>query len=101
MLFRSEAQTQVRLALAEGTQDARLFLHAAVILARTGKLDEAAAWFGKATALKHLLLPSEKVELQSVQKLILRPNAARVDPAGGTAPKPFPVVASSGPTAGN
>ena len=53
-------------ALSEGTQDGRLFLHAAGIAQRGG--DEAAArrWAAQALQLKHLLLPSERELLESV-----------------------------------
>ncbi len=54
------ARESMQHALAEGTQDGRLFLHAAVIAAATGddggKLDFAR----KADALKQMLLPSER-----------------------------------------
>jgi len=49
----TEAQTTMRRALAEGTQDARLFLHAATILSD-------AEFAGKAAALRQMLLPSER-----------------------------------------
>ncbi len=54
------ARESMQRALAEGTQDGRLFLHAAVISAaagdESGKLDFAR----KADALKQMLLPSER-----------------------------------------
>ncbi|HXG47871.1 MAG TPA: tetratricopeptide repeat protein, partial [Methylomirabilota bacterium] len=50
-------------ALAHGTQDGRLFLHAAVIASRSGQIDAARSWAAKAAALKHLLLPSEQEHL--------------------------------------
>jgi tetratricopeptide (TPR) repeat protein len=50
-------------ALAEGTQDARLFLHAGVIHARAGRDREARRWLGRAAGLKAMLLPSESAEL--------------------------------------
>jgi len=46
-------------ALAEGTQDARLFLHAAVIAAATGRSADAARWHRAASKLRYMLLPSE------------------------------------------
>ncbi len=49
-----------------GTQDARLFLHAALIRSRGGRFEEAANWHQKASALKSLLLPSEKQLLQAL-----------------------------------
>jgi len=91
-----EAQSHLRLALAQGTQDARLAFHAAVITAQAGKLDEAGAWFEKAGALKFQLHPSEQAELQSTAKLLSRSRAARPIPPNGSGPKSFPPVASSG-----
>lgn len=58
-----EAHLFSKRALAEGTQDARLFYHAAVIAAAIGQLKEAERWFEKATAIQHMLLPSEREHL--------------------------------------
>ena len=46
-------------ALAEGTEDGRLFLHAAVIAAADGRPADAARWARKARTLRFTLLPSE------------------------------------------
>jgi hypothetical protein len=46
-------------ALAEGTEDGRLFLHAAVIAAADGRRADAARYARKAHALRFTLLPSE------------------------------------------
>jgi hypothetical protein len=46
-------------ALAEGTRDGRLFLHAAAIAAADGRAAEARRWTGRARALQFTLLPSE------------------------------------------
>jgi tetratricopeptide (TPR) repeat protein len=54
-----EASALMARALAEGTEDARLFLHAAVIAAADGRLADAARWQRKARALRFTLLPSE------------------------------------------
>jgi tetratricopeptide (TPR) repeat protein len=59
----SEARGHMRRALAEGTQDARLFLHAGVIAAADGDTIEARSHFAKARALQHLLLPGERAFL--------------------------------------
>jgi hypothetical protein len=53
-------------ALAEGTEDARLFFHAGVIASQAGHSADAERWLGKASELSHLLLPSERNELQNV-----------------------------------
>ena len=50
-------------ALAEGTQDARLFLHAGVIDAASGRHREAKRWLKRAERLRATLLPSETAEL--------------------------------------
>lgn len=61
-----QARQAIRSALAEGTQDARIFLHAGVIESRAGALDEAARYLDQAKALQHMLLPSEKAWLTKV-----------------------------------
>lgn len=58
-----EARPHLERALAEGTQDARLFFHAAVIEARAGQIEEAEHWFTCAAAMEDLLLPSERALL--------------------------------------
>jgi tetratricopeptide (TPR) repeat protein len=55
----AEASDVMNRALAEGTQDGRLFLHAAVIAAASGRSAEAQRWAGKARMLQFTLLPSE------------------------------------------
>lgn len=60
------AQTQMNLALAEGTQDARLFFHAAIIASRAGHRTDALNWTQKARDLDRLLLPSERKQLQEL-----------------------------------
>ena len=54
-----EAASLMARALAEGTEDGRLFLHAAVIAAADGRPAEAARWARKARTLRYTLLPSE------------------------------------------
>jgi len=61
----AEAHSEMQRALAEGTQDARLFFHAAVIASRSGYAADAERWLGKASELSQLLLPSERNELQN------------------------------------
>jgi tetratricopeptide (TPR) repeat protein len=58
-----EAREVIRRATAEGTQDARLFLHAGVIHLATGHIAEARRWLKKADRLRATLLPSEVTEL--------------------------------------
>ncbi|HEY6167927.1 MAG TPA: hypothetical protein VI454_07800 [Verrucomicrobiae bacterium] len=66
-------------ALAEGTQDARLFLHAGVIATRLGR-DDAAAWLTRARGLEHLLLPSEREHLDRAAKLLTKAPAPTASP---------------------
>jgi tetratricopeptide (TPR) repeat protein len=54
-----EASALMTRALAEGTQDARLFLHAAVIAGAAGRPADRARWHRKANQLRFMLLPSE------------------------------------------
>ena len=59
----AEAQVTMTRALAEGTEDGRLFLHAGVIAAAGDRRAEARKWLRKAEALRSTLLPSELDEL--------------------------------------
>jgi tetratricopeptide (TPR) repeat protein len=54
-----EASAFMTRALAEGTKDGRLFLHAAAIAAARGRQADAARWARKARAFRFTLLPSE------------------------------------------
>lgn len=58
-----EAQESIRLALAEGTQDARLLYHAGTIADAAGNPAEALEFFNKAHAFQQMLLPSERKAL--------------------------------------
>jgi tetratricopeptide (TPR) repeat protein len=58
-----EARAAIDRAVAEGTRDARLFLHAGLIHAAAGRQREAIAWLKRAESLRATLLPSEAVEL--------------------------------------
>jgi tetratricopeptide (TPR) repeat protein len=61
----TEAHSEMQRALAEGTQDARLFFHAGIIASQAGHSADAELWLRKASELSHLLLPSERNELQN------------------------------------
>ena len=50
-------------ALAEGTQDARLFYHGGIISEEVGKLKEGKRWFTKTVSIRQMLLPSERDRL--------------------------------------
>jgi tetratricopeptide (TPR) repeat protein len=62
-----EAHGMIERALAEGTKDARLFFHAAVIAAKSQRSDEARRRSRQAGALVHLLLPSEQEQLRQLK----------------------------------
>lgn len=59
-----EAREPMRRALAEGTQDARLFYHAGVIAGMTGDAEGARRWLTRAGALRQMLLPAEREGLE-------------------------------------
>jgi tetratricopeptide (TPR) repeat protein len=61
-----QARSEMQLALAQGTRDARLFLHAGAIAARAGQKQEARAWLDKLTPMQPLLLPSERAECRNL-----------------------------------
>lgn len=60
----SEARDLMRLAVAEGTSDARLFYHAGSIASLDGDRLEAKKWLVRADRLKQMLLPSERDRLK-------------------------------------
>jgi tetratricopeptide (TPR) repeat protein len=62
-----EARTHMTRALSEGTADARLFLHAGAIAADAGERKEARRWLRRASALAHMLLPSERAVLDAAR----------------------------------
>jgi tetratricopeptide (TPR) repeat protein len=61
-----EARNQIALALSEGTQDARLYFHAAMIAHRAGDDHEARQFAARASRVQSCLLPSERGLLQSL-----------------------------------
>lgn len=89
-----EARQQMELSLAEGTQDARIFLHAAIIAARCQRPLETGTFVGKARALSHMLLPSERERLQTVAAALStqRPPQSRTN---------FPLAETDLPRSGN
>ena len=71
------AQENIGRALAEGTQDARIFLHAAVIAQHAGDVGQAKNFLEKTYARRHLLLPSERRYLEKTMT-----DLAWLPPAG-------------------
>ncbi len=60
---RQTAYEVIHQALIHGTPDARLYLHAGIIAAGIGDVDNANSWLGKAKRLGHMLWPSERALL--------------------------------------
>ena len=60
-----EAVANIERALNEGTQDARLFLHAGIISAAVGQPQEARSHLEQAAHLKAMLFPSERALLEN------------------------------------
>jgi tetratricopeptide (TPR) repeat protein len=69
-----EARDAMQRALAEGTQDARLFYHAGAIAQENGALAEARDFFARAEQVRFTLLPSE---LEDLKRLALVSGAER------------------------
>ena len=72
----STAQENIARALAEGTQDARIFLHAAVIAQRAGDVVSAKNFLEKTCARRHLLWPSERKHLEKTMTALAWQPAA-------------------------
>jgi tetratricopeptide (TPR) repeat protein len=72
----TEAHSEMQRALAEGTQDARLFFHAGIIASQAGHPSDAERWLRKASELSRLLLPSERNELQNVVAGVAKKKAS-------------------------
>ncbi len=89
----AEAHSEMQRALAEGTQDARLFFHAGVIASQAGHSADAERWLRKASELSHLLLPSERNELQNAaargaeKKASVASNPQKTFSLGPSAPR--------------
>ncbi len=62
----AEALPHMKLAMAEGTEDGRLFFHAAAIAHRAGQDEEAQKWFARAAGSMETLLPSEREQFQQL-----------------------------------
>jgi Flp pilus assembly protein TadD len=63
----AEAWKTMRSALALGTVDARLYLHAAVIAAQAGENGQAKLYARKAAKVEFTLLPGEKIRLKQLK----------------------------------
>lgn len=81
------AYDEMKKAVAEGTRDARLFLHATIIASKSGHAGEAEQWFKKTAGMLPQLLPSEQKLLQqnaieSAQADSLEAGAVMADTSG-------------------
>jgi len=67
----TEARNEIDKSLAEGTRDARLYLHAGIITAQVGDQNQARRFLEQAQAIQQMLFPSERSLLQTWRKRIL------------------------------
>lgn len=74
------AQAMMLTALAEGTQDARLFLHAGEIARRAGRREEAASFLEKAQAAAGTLTPSERALLSRGRSELISSVVTQIQP---------------------
>jgi tetratricopeptide (TPR) repeat protein len=66
----TEAREEIDKALAEGTKDARLYLHAGIITAQAGDQKQGKRFIEQAQAIQQMLFPSERSLLQTWRKRI-------------------------------
>jgi tetratricopeptide (TPR) repeat protein len=97
----AEAELHMRKALALGTPDPRLWLHAGVIAAKNGKRTEASEWWHKAEERRAQLLPTEREHWQRTQQLIEVAAAAQSSSSLPATSHPFSAAAVSGPVVKN
>lgn len=71
--------------LGQGTQDARLFLHAGIIAARAGDGAGAERWLQRARSIEHMLLPSEQELLSRYAGGPNGPVGEPAEPVGASA----------------
>ncbi len=64
----NEALPHLDRALAEGTEDGRLYLHASVIFFHAGRLADAQRWHDATSEIAHTLLPSERSRLSELER---------------------------------
>jgi len=67
----TEAQQHMNQALSEGTADARLYFHAGVIAALNNDNKQARRWLEEASAIKQMLLSSERVQLDAWRQRLI------------------------------
>jgi tetratricopeptide (TPR) repeat protein len=70
-----EADAAMKQALAEGTQDARVLLHAGIIAAKSGRNSDAERFLAQAQTISQMLLPSENEALERTISQLQRGRA--------------------------
>jgi len=79
----TEAREHMDLAVFEGTEDGRLFLHAALIANSLGEIVESRDWLAAATDLRHTLLPAEQRRLAALELSLTSQEARATNVAAG------------------
>jgi len=79
----TEAREHMDLVVREGTADGRLFLHAALIAASVGEIEESGDWLAAATELRPTLLPAEQRRLAALELSLTSREARVTDVATG------------------
>ncbi len=93
----AEARTHLEKALVHGTRDARLALHAGIILGLSQATEESRRWLNQAQASRVQLLPSEQTRLDEALALAAAPARPRAEPirVAGPAVPPAPQISSA------
>ncbi len=82
-----EAREHMDVALSEYTDDARIYLHAAIIAEAAGKRQEALDWAESAKKFQHALLPSEREHLTNLGERLAEPPPESTTVADGVITK--------------
>jgi tetratricopeptide (TPR) repeat protein len=88
----AEAQQHMNQALSEGTADPRLYFHAGVIAALNNNHHQAKRWLDQAAATQQMLLPSERVQLDTWRQKIGRQSLPTARPKNLDGPTNQPWV---------
>jgi tetratricopeptide (TPR) repeat protein len=75
-----DARQHSEKALAEGTADARLYLHAGIIAAHLSQPAEAGRWLDRAVGIEQMLLPSEREQLKLAREQLASVRASAAGP---------------------
>jgi tetratricopeptide (TPR) repeat protein len=97
----AEAESHMQQALALGTPEPRLWLHAGVIAAKNGKRTEVSEWLHKAEERRAQLLPTEREHWRRTQQLIEVAATAQSSSSLPATSHPLSAAAVSGPVVKN